>query len=69
MMFISSHWYVVWIAGHNEWASLIYIDCIGSYVCITPKQKNPQTPLRDEICLMVSYMKTLVMRVQKKILW
>lgn len=32
IMFISSHWYIGWIAGHNEWAGLIYIDCIGSYV-------------------------------------
>lgn len=32
MMFISSHWYIVWNAGHNEWSGLIYIDCIGSYV-------------------------------------
>lgn len=31
-MFISSHWYIVWIAGPNEWAGFIYIDCIGSYV-------------------------------------
>lgn len=38
-MFISSHWYIVWIAGHNEWDGLIYIDAL--VVMYNTQTKNP----------------------------